>query len=82
MAPASVLFDVDLEVGAGETVALVGRNGAGKTTTLQSVMGMAGMTRTGSIRVNGRETIGLPAHTDRETGRGIGAGGQEGVRAA
>lgn len=57
-----VLFDVDLEVGAGETVALVGRNGAGKTTTLQSVMGMAGIVRTGSIRVNGRETIGLPAH--------------------
>ncbi|HEY2282207.1 MAG TPA: ABC transporter ATP-binding protein [Solirubrobacteraceae bacterium] len=57
-----VLFDVDLTVGEGETVALVGRNGAGKTTTLQSVMGMSGITRTGSIEVAGRETIGLPAH--------------------
>lgn len=57
-----VLFDVNLEVRAGETVALVGRNGAGKTTTLHSIMGIGGVTRTGSIRVQGTETIGLPAH--------------------
>lgn len=66
-----VLFDVDLEVGAGETVALVGRNGAGKTTTLQSVMGMAGITRTGSIKVDGRETIGMPAHRIARLGVGL-----------
>jgi branched-chain amino acid transport system ATP-binding protein len=55
-----VLFDVDLEVGAGETVALVGRNGAGKTTTLQCVMGMAGIARTGSSRSMGRRRSGCP----------------------
>lgn len=66
-----VLFDVDLEVGEGETVALVGRNGAGKTTTLQSVMGMAGITRTGSIKVDGNETIGLPAHRIARLGVGM-----------
>lgn len=66
-----VLFDVDLEVGAGETVALVGRNGAGKTTTLRCVMGMAGVTRTGSIRVSGRETIGMPAHRIARLGVGL-----------
>lgn len=66
-----VLFDLDLEVGVGETVALVGRNGAGKTTTLRCVMGMAGVTRTGSIEVAGRETIGMPAHGIARLGVGL-----------
>lgn len=35
-----VLQGVDLEVGDGEAVALLGRNGVGKTTTLRSVMGL------------------------------------------
>ena len=65
---------------AGETVALVGRNGAGKTTTLQCVMGMGGITRTGSIR-GGREGDDRNACApDRAVGCGVGAGGQEGVR--
>lgn len=66
-----VLFDVDLEVRAGETVALVGRNGAGKTTTLQSIMGMAGITRTGSIEMDGKETIEMPAHRIARLGVGL-----------
>jgi branched-chain amino acid transport system ATP-binding protein len=66
-----VLFGVDLEVGAGETVALVGRNGAGKTTTLQSVMGMAGIARTGSVEVDGIETIGMGAHRIARLGVGL-----------
>lgn len=66
-----VLFDVDLEVRAGETVALVGRNGAGKTTTLQCVMGMSGIARTGSIKVDGKETIGMPAHRIARLGVGL-----------
>lgn len=66
-----VLFAVDLEVGVGETVALVGRNGAGKTTTLGCVMGMAGIARSGSIRVEGRETIGMPAHRIARLGVGL-----------
>ena len=66
-----VLFDVNLEVGAGETVALVGRNGAGKTTTLRSIMGIGGVKRTGSIRVEGRETIGLGAHRIARLGVGL-----------
>lgn len=66
-----VLFDVDLEVGAGETVALVGRNGAGKTTTLGCVMGMSAIAKTGSIRVNGVQTLGMGAHEIARLGVGL-----------
>ena len=37
---AQILFDVSLQVGRGEVVALMGRNGAGKSTTLKALMGM------------------------------------------
>jgi branched-chain amino acid transport system ATP-binding protein len=37
---AHILFDVALEVGAGEVVVLLGRNGAGKSTTLKSIIGL------------------------------------------
>jgi len=35
-----VVFDIDLAVGSGEIVALLGHNGAGKTTTLKTIFGM------------------------------------------
>ena len=38
--PVQVLFDIDLEVGDGEIVALLGTNGAGKTTILRVVSGI------------------------------------------
>ncbi|WP_137128690.1 ABC transporter ATP-binding protein [Rhizobium sp. FY34] len=38
--PAHILFDVNLNVMAGEVVALLGRNGAGKSTTMKSIIGL------------------------------------------
>jgi len=37
---AHILFDVDLDISAGEVVVLLGRNGAGKSTLLKSIMGL------------------------------------------
>jgi branched-chain amino acid transport system ATP-binding protein len=45
---ARVLFDVGLELGAGEVVMLAGRNGAGKSTTLKAIMGL--VERAGEVR--------------------------------
>ncbi len=56
-----ILHGVDFEIAAGEVVTLLGRNGAGKTTTLKSVMGMVER-RSGSVRYQGLETIGLPSN--------------------
>ena len=56
-----VLQGIDLRVGQGELVCLVGRNGAGKTTTVKTVAGLIGKAR-GSVRFEGEELLGLPAH--------------------
>lgn len=57
---------IDLQVGAGETVALVGANGAGKSSTLKALVRLledgSAQTR-GSIRLNGEEITRLPAHS-------------------
>jgi branched-chain amino acid transport system ATP-binding protein len=64
-----ILHGVTLDVRPGEVVTLLGRNGAGKTTTLRAIMGLVGR-RTGSIRFDGRETIG--DRSDRIARAGIG----------
>jgi len=64
-----VLHGVDLAVHEGEVVTLLGRNGAGRTTTLKSVLGLVGR-RTGSIRVNGTEAIGMATHRIAHLGIG------------
>ncbi|MGO3146834.1 MAG: ABC transporter ATP-binding protein [Leucobacter sp.] len=48
----TLLQSVDLEVGAGELVALTGANGSGKTTLLKTVAGLVPPS-TGSVSVNG-----------------------------
>ena len=56
-----VLYGVDFEVRAGETVTLLGRNGAGKTTTLKSIMGIVARRR-GSVSFAGQELIDRPSN--------------------
>ena len=53
-----ILHGMKFGVTEGEVVTLLGRNGAGKTTTLRAIMGML-RSRSGSVLVNGTETIHL-----------------------
>jgi branched-chain amino acid transport system ATP-binding protein len=64
-----ILHGVDMHVGQGEVVTLLGRNGAGRTTTLRAIMGLTGA-RKGSIRVNAAETIGMATHRIAHLGIG------------
>jgi branched-chain amino acid transport system ATP-binding protein len=64
-----VLHGVDLTVHKGEVVTLLGRNGAGRTSTLKSVLGLVGR-RTGSIVVNGIETVNWPTYKIAHLGIG------------
>ena len=50
------LHGVDLRVGVGECVALLGRNGAGRSTLLRALMGM--VRAEGRARLHGRELLG------------------------
>jgi branched-chain amino acid transport system ATP-binding protein len=64
-----VLRGVSLDLAPGEVLGLLGRNGAGKTTTLKTVMGLVKATG-GSIRLDGTELTGLPAHRIPKLGIG------------
>ena len=64
-----VLHGVDIVVQPGEVVTLLGRNGAGRTTTMRAIMGLTG-TRTGSVQINGTETIGMATHRIAHLGLG------------
>ena len=55
-----VVFSVDLEVGDGEVVALLGANGAGKTTTLRAISGMIKV-MAGEISFAGRSIANRPS---------------------
>src|SRR5690349_18144056 len=52
------LWDLSLQVGEGETVALIGPNGAGKSSTLSCVSGVA-RPSTGAVRLGGRNITSL-----------------------
>jgi branched-chain amino acid transport system ATP-binding protein len=54
-----VLFGVDLDVTAGEIVALMGSNGAGKTTTLRAIIGQLKPTG-GRVLLDGEDVTGRP----------------------
>lgn len=61
-----VVHDVDIEVSAGEVVALLGANGAGKTTTLLTVAGEL-KPIAGEVELEG-VSAGAPLHTRAQWG--------------
>ena len=63
------LFELSLEVGAGEIVALLGPNGAGKTTTLRAILGLT-PARRGSLHFDGAEITSWPTHRIANAGIG------------
>jgi branched-chain amino acid transport system ATP-binding protein len=55
------LFNITLEIRAGEIVTLIGANGAGKTTTLRVVSGLL-PSQHGRLRFEGQDISKLPPH--------------------
>jgi branched-chain amino acid transport system ATP-binding protein len=67
--PVRALDGVSIEVGEGETVAIIGANGAGKTTLLMAISGVV-PARSGSIVFEGRPITGSPPHAVARLGVG------------
>ncbi|MFE1597346.1 ABC transporter ATP-binding protein [Methylobacterium sp. ID0610] len=65
-----VLFGIDLTVGRGEVVTLIGRNGMGKTTTVRSIFGLL-KPRAGRISIDGEDVTGRPSHVIARRGLGL-----------
>jgi branched-chain amino acid transport system ATP-binding protein len=63
-----ILQGVELDVGAGEVVSLIGRNGVGRSTTLKAIIGE--VPPVGSIRFKGREIAGMPSYRIARLGLG------------
>jgi len=63
-----VLRGVDLNVGKGEIVALLGRNGAGRSTALKAIMGT--VQHEGRIEFDGRDISAAPPHVIAHAGIG------------
>jgi branched-chain amino acid transport system ATP-binding protein len=63
-----VLHGVDLTVGQGEIVSLLGRNGVGRSTTAKAIMGLVDCT--GRVVFKGRDITGLPTYRIAHAGLG------------
>ena len=64
------LFGVDLAIGEGEVVALMGRNGMGKSTTIKVICRLL-QNRDGVVRFAGQDIGGLPSHKAARLGLGL-----------
>jgi branched-chain amino acid transport system ATP-binding protein len=67
---AQILFGVDLAVGAGEVVTLLGRNGMGKTTTVRAIMGLI-RPRAGRVSFGGVDLTGSAPFRLAQAGIGL-----------
>lgn len=56
--PTTIVHGLNLEVAAGELLALIGPNGAGKTTSFKAIGGQV-RAATGDVRLNGQRMLGL-----------------------
>ncbi|GGG21019.1 ABC transporter ATP-binding protein [Rhizobium wenxiniae] len=65
-----ILHGVNMTVGEGETITILGRNGVGKTTTLRTIMGII-RERKGEIRFAGKDMLGVPLHRTAHAGLGF-----------
>jgi branched-chain amino acid transport system ATP-binding protein len=65
-----VLFGVDLDIGAGQVVTLLGRNGMGKSTTVRSVMGIV-PPRRGEVLFDKKKISGLAPYRIAKAGLGL-----------
>ena len=63
-----VLQGVDLFVGQGEIVSLLGRNGVGRSTTVKTIMGQ--VEHTGDVNFKGQSLLGLESHDIARKGLG------------
>ncbi|MES2089180.1 MAG: ABC transporter ATP-binding protein [Pseudomonadota bacterium] len=63
-----ILHGVNLEVNAGEIVALLGRNGSGRSTTIKAVMGL--VQGQGAVRWNGQNILGHKTYDIARRGLG------------
>ena len=63
-----VLHGVDMRVGAGEIVSLLGRNGSGRSTTAKAIVGLVDCK--GSVLWKGRESLGQKAYEISHLGIG------------
>lgn len=64
------LFEVSLEVQAGQVVTLLGRNGMGKTTTINSIMGLVPPSG-GELQFDGHALRGMAAYKIANLGLGL-----------
>jgi branched-chain amino acid transport system ATP-binding protein len=67
--PTTIVERFSLSVGAGETVAIVGRNGVGKSTLLELIAGRA-QRQSGEIRLCDQDVCRLPIHQRARAGLG------------
>jgi branched-chain amino acid transport system ATP-binding protein len=63
-----ILHGVNLDVGEGEIVSLLGRNGVGRSTTIKAIMG--DVEARGSVRFRDEELCGLPPYVIARRGLG------------
>ncbi|MBB4230017.1 ABC transporter ATP-binding protein [Rhizobium mongolense] len=65
-----ILHGVDMRVGEGETITILGRNGVGKTTTLRTITGIV-QARKGKISFGGADMMQVPLHKTAHKGIGF-----------